>query len=204
MTTFPPTTQQVQPAPKQPPSKALRVPIIMLAGVILIALGYGIGVSSSATAQNTLTKVRHQLTTARSQFAHLKARLTTTERNLTAARSAATHATQLAARQYAADEAKLAAKEKTLAADQRAVKILKGQILSSAISADGVYVVGQDIKAGTWHTTGGNQCYYATLNSTTTSDISDNNNFNGPETVNVNGAYAFQITGGCSWVRTGS
>jgi hypothetical protein len=110
----------------------------------------------------------------------------------------------LAARKYAADEAKLALKEKRLAADEHAVKVLKGQVQSSTISADGVYVVGKDITAGVWHTSGGSQCYYATLNSTDTSDISDNNNFNGPETVNVDGAFAFQISGGCSWVRTGS
>ena len=96
------------------------------------------------------------------------------------------------------------ARGKRLAADEHAVKVLEGQVQSSVISGDGVYVVGKDIKAGTWHTSGGSQCYYATLNSTNTSDISDNNNFDGPETVNVNGAFAFQISGGCSWVRTGS
>ncbi len=44
----------------------------------------------------------------------------------------------------------------------------------------GVYGVGSDIKAGTWHTPGdggsGDQCYYAVLNSTNTSDIANNNN----------------------------
>ena len=70
-----------------------------------------------------------------------------------------------------------------------------------------MYVVGQDIKAGTWHTPGNgssdpmNQCYYARLNSTTTSDIADNNNFNGPDTVNLSGTYAFEINGGCTWYR---
>jgi len=32
-------------------------------------------------------------------------------------------------------------------------------VLSSTISADGVYVVGKDIPSGTYHTSGGNQCY---------------------------------------------
>jgi hypothetical protein len=44
-------------------------------------------------------------------------------------------------------------------------------------------------------------CYYATLASTHTSNINDNNNFNGPETVDVSAAYAFQISGGCTWVK---
>jgi hypothetical protein len=34
-------------------------------------------------------------------------------------------------------------------------------------------------------------------------DIIDNNNFNGPETVNLSGAYAFEICGPCPWYRTG-
>ncbi len=206
MTTYPPnppTIQPVQPAPRQPLRKTLRVPVTILAAVVLVAIGYAGGASTSVTTQNKLTKARHQLATVRNQLGATQAKLTTAETNLTAARSAAANAAQIAAQKYAADEAKLAAKDKTLAADERAVNALKGQIESSSINADGVYVVGKDIKAGTWHTTGGGQCYYATLNSTNTSDISDNNNFNGPETVNVDSAHAFQISGVWTWVRTG-
>jgi hypothetical protein len=71
---------------------------------------------------------------------------------------------------------------------QRKLRQEQGIVLSSTISADGVYVVGKDIPSGTYHTSGGNQCYYATLASTDTSNINDNNNFNGPETVDVSGA----------------
>lgn len=74
---------------------------------------------------------------------------------------------------------------------------------ASTISSDGVYVAGKDIPAGTYHTSGGSQCYYATLGSTDTSNILDNNNFTGPETVDVSGAYAFQISGGCTWTKEG-
>jgi hypothetical protein len=106
-------------------------------------------------------------------------------------------------------EATLAGKEKTLQQDERAVKALEGQLQASSISEDGVYVVGSDIKSGTWHTSGdGGQgddaCYYATLSSTNTSDIDDNNNFDGPGTVELTGVYAFQISGPCTWYRTGS
>lgn len=69
-----------------------------------------------------------------------------------------------------------------------------------------MYVVGKDIKPGVYHTNGSgdagqNDCYYATLNSTDTFNIADNNNFDGPETVDVSSAYAFQISGPCTWVR---
>jgi hypothetical protein len=74
---------------------------------------------------------------------------------------------------------------------------------ATQISADGVYVIGTDISGGTWHTSGGQQCYEATLASTDTSNIIDNNNFTGPDTVSLAGAVAFQITGGCVWQHEG-
>jgi hypothetical protein len=74
---------------------------------------------------------------------------------------------------------------------------------ATQISADGVYVIGTDIPGGTWHTSGGQQCYEATLASTDTSNIIDNNNFTGPDTVSLAGAVAFQITGGCTWQHEG-
>jgi len=74
---------------------------------------------------------------------------------------------------------------------------------ATQISADGVYVIGQDIPGGTWHTSGGAQCYEATLASTDTSNILDNNNFTGPDTVSLAGAAAFNISGGCTWQQEG-
>jgi hypothetical protein len=85
---------------------------------------------------------------------------------------------------------------------QRKLQREQGIVESSKISASGVYVIGKDIPAGTYHTSGGGECYYATLGSTNTSDILDNN-FNGPETVDVSGAFAFEIDGGCTWIREG-
>ena len=64
-----------------------------------------------------------------------------------------------------------------------------------------MYVVGQDIPGGTWHTSGGSQCYEATLGSTDTGNILDNNNFGGPDTVSLAGAKAFEINGGCTWMH---
>lgn len=76
---------------------------------------------------------------------------------------------------------------------------------ATQITSDGVYVVGTDIASGTWHTSGdggqtGGQCYEATLSgSNSVSDIISNNNFDGPDTVNLAGAYGFQISGPCTW-----
>jgi hypothetical protein len=74
----------------------------------------------------------------------------------------------------------------------------------TSIDADGVYVVGSDMAAGTWHTTGGSACYYARLGSTDTEDILDNNNITGPATVTIGSSTkAFEISGGCTWSKRG-
>jgi hypothetical protein len=39
--------------------------------------------------------------------------------------------------------------------------------------------------------------------STNTSDIIDNNNFTGPDTVSLAGAKTFNICGGCTWRQEG-
>ena len=94
-----------------------------------------------------------------------------------------------------------------LKSQQAAVAAEAGRLDASKISDDGVYVAGQDIQAGTWHTPGdggqgGDNCYFAVLNSTDTSDIADNNNFDGLETVTVPAGKSFEISGGCPWYRT--
>lgn len=77
----------------------------------------------------------------------------------------------------------------------------------SVMSADGVYVVGVDIRRGTWHTAGavggsGGDCYVALLSSTSTQDIIDNNNVTGPDTITVGpGVKAVQVSGCLPWKR---
>jgi hypothetical protein len=72
---------------------------------------------------------------------------------------------------------------------------------------DGTYMVGTDIKPGTYHTTGAvggslGNCYFARLSSTNTSDIIDNNNSTGPMTVTIASSDAAFETSGCeSWVK---
>jgi hypothetical protein len=124
-----------------------------------------------------------------------------------AAQTATAKADAKAQAQYAGKVAALKQQQQTVASESRALRAEQGQIQANTISADGVYVVGKDISPGIWHTSGdggsGDQCYYATLNSTNTSDISDNNNFDGPETVNLSEVVAFQISGPCTWIKTG-
>jgi len=126
----------------------------------------------------------------------------------TRAQQATTTANAKAKSAYRARNAALNARSKSLDRQARAIKAAEGELQSSKISADGVYVVGRDIKPGIYHTNGDGglndqECYFATLNSSSTSDIADNNNFDGPETVDASGVYALQIAGPCTWVRIG-
>jgi hypothetical protein len=80
---------------------------------------------------------------------------------------------------------------------------------NTTMGGDGVYVVGVNIRRGTYSTSGavggsGGDCYYALLSSTNTSDIIDNNNVTGPATITVGpGVKAVQVTGCNTWHRIG-
>jgi hypothetical protein len=92
----------------------------------------------------------------------------------------------------------------TVTVTQTVTPTANAQGEATTISADGVYVIGSDIPGGTWHSIGGQQCYEATLGSTDTTNIIDNNNFTGPDTVSLSGAAAFNISGGCTWQHISS
>lgn len=191
------------------------------AAVVLLA-GVGIGAAANndgpalASAKSSNTVLHGQVTGLHTTVSALRGQVSAAQDKADNAVSAATKAAnQKAAAAYASRNAavtrqasSLKQQQSTLSAQQHAVKSEMGELQSSQINGDGVYVVGKDIKPGVYHTngsgdTGADDCYYATLNSTNTDDISDNNNFDGPETVDVSSAYALDISGGCTWVKVG-
>ncbi|MGH3403954.1 MAG: hypothetical protein ACRDRJ_15855 [Streptosporangiaceae bacterium] len=191
-----------------------------VAAVVIVALlaGVGIGAASNshASALNTanarLATARRELAAERASNAALHSQASTLRTQYASAKNAAAHATSIANAKakaaYANRNAALNVRSTELNQRARAIAATEGMLQSSKISSDGVYVVGRDIKPGTYHTNGDgglttNACYYATLTSTNTGNISDNNNFDGPETVDVSGAVAFQISGPCTWIRIG-
>jgi hypothetical protein len=199
-----------------------RVGIVALAVVVLL-VGVLIGASANnksgelasaktanASLRTQVTKLNGQVSTLRGQVRGLHGQVATAQSQ---ARNATSAASTKAAQAYAARNAALTQQSSALKQQQTAlsrqqqqVKAQLGDIQASQLSGDGVYVVGQDIKPGTYHTNGSgdpgaNDCYFATLNSTDTSNIADNNNFDGPETVDVSSAYAFEINGPCTWSR---
>ena len=207
------------PAPRPTRRWPKRVGGIALA-VAALLVGVLIGSSANnksgelATAKTTNASLRTQISQLNGQVSSLKGQVATaraTARNATSAATSA--ANSKAAQAYAARNAALSQQssalkqqQTTLSRQQQQVKAQLGQIQASQLSGDGVYVVGQDIKPGVYHTngsgdTGANDCYFATLNSSDTNDIADNNNFDGAETVDVSSAYALEINGPCTWSR---
>lgn len=201
-------SQEGPPTVPAPEKFWARKSVIAVAALLLAGAGYGIGDAGGISAQHQLRTVRGHLSTAHSELRNTLHQLRLAKDTATSERAKVRAAQTAAAQANAKAQAKYKTAEARLTVATRAYDVLVGRIQSSRISGDGVYVVGSDIKAGTWHTSGDNgqgalACYYATLSDTNTTDIIDNNNFGGPETVNLSGAHAFQISGPCTWARTG-
>jgi hypothetical protein len=97
-----------------------------------------------------------------------------------------------------ARSAALDSREKTLDKEAAAVG-LRRQFIQANSFGDGLYKVGADIKAGTYHTSGGANCYWAELRSSDTNNIITNNLNGGPQTVTISSPY-FESDGCGTWV----
>jgi hypothetical protein len=197
---------------------------VLIGVALVVALGVGIAIGAAAGSNTSAlnaansqvsslkgqaSALRGQMATLEGQVSSLEGQVSSLNDSVTSWKGQAEHATATAdakaAAAYAARNSALNQQAATLKQQQKTVAAEMGQLQANQITGDGVYVVGKDIKSGTWHTngsgnTGQNDCYFATLNSTDTTNIADNNNFDGAETVDVSGAYAFQVSGPCTWV----
>lgn len=200
---------------------------VLAVAILLVGVGIGSSANSHAgalvSAKSANASLHGQVSSLHNQVSTLQGHVGTLQGQLTAAQAQASNAVAAAtsaanakaAAAYAARNAALSQQaatlkqqQATLAQQQQAVQAQMGELQASQLSGDGVYIVGKDIKAGVYHTngsgnTGATDCYFATLNSTDTNNIADNNNFDGPETVDVSSAYAFEISGPCTWVQVG-
>ena len=182
----------------------VRPTLYAVGGIVLLVVGIVIGI---ATQQSTITSYKHQVAALQSQLKVTKGNLAAEQTRVSIAQTNAQNAMSAALTQvrgqYKAKFATLQAQEQAVAKTRAKLDRELGIVAKSTISADGVYVIGRDIPPGIYHTSGGNQCYYALLNSTDTNNISDNNIVSGPATVNLNGVVAFNISGGCTWHKIG-
>ena len=221
----------IQPEPR-PPRHRKWPRRVAIGAAFAVTLGIGIGIGAATqntgisqatynTSQAHVSSLTGQVSTLNGQVSTLNGQVSTLQGQLTTAQGQAQHATAIAqakatsdyaarnaalSQTYQSKEAALAATQQTANQEAATLKQELGQVQANSISADGVYVVGQDIKSGTWHTNGdngvgGSACYFATLNdnSGNINSIANNNNFDGPETVDVSGLYALQISGPCTW-----
>jgi hypothetical protein len=169
-----------------PPRKRRRVRnILAVAAAVVVVAALASIMTIELQRNNTL---RSQLTAADARAA-----------NAVAAAQAAAKA------DYAARNAALDQKAATLQRQNQAIQTEIGELRANTIRANGLYVVGHDIKSGTWHTvgdgslSGSGNCAYAVYSSPSKPSIPTF--FDGPWTVNLSGVYAFQIKGPCTWVR---
>lgn len=209
-----PSPPSAQPAAGSLSGRRRRWPVRAgIAAALVIALLAGVVIGSVSSSNQSALDLAHrnlrtadqQLAAARSQVSDLRAQYSAAQAQ---AQQATTTANAKAQAAYAARKAALDKRARSLRRRAQEISAAEGQLKSSTISSDGVYVVGTDIQPGTYHTNGDggqtdDECYYATLNSSSTNDIADNNNFDGPETVDVTGAYALAISGPCTWVKVG-
>ena len=195
----------VPPVKKSRP-RWLRPVLYTVAGIVVLLIGVGIGAAGNAhtseinSQQAQIARLQSTVKTDQGQISTERQQVTMAQTN--ANNAMATALTQVKA-QYKSKFTALQAQENKVAGMRARLNRELGVVAKSTISADGVYVVGKDIPAGIYHTTGGSQCYYALLNSTDTNNISDNNIVSGPATVNLNGVVAFNISGGCTWHKVG-
>ena len=200
----------IPPATHRKPRRMLRAALTALAVAAALLLGIAIGYNSH---QGQVTSLTGQLGAAQHALSQDTAKIGVLQRGYAAekdaAATAAATADAAALARYAGREAALNARAADLRGKLAAIAAETGELQANQIVSDGIYVVGSDIKPGVWHTPGagggsGGQCYWATLNSTNSGNVTNiiaNNNFDGPETVDLNGVPVFQITGGCTWYR---
>jgi hypothetical protein len=102
-------------------------------------------------------------------------------------------------KQVAVAAAAVAARERSVGGAEAAAKA------NSFDGADGKYIVGSDVKPGTYRATPSEGCYYARLSSLNDTDIIENNNTSGPVVVRIlSSDKAFQVTRCGTFTRIGN
>lgn len=83
----------------------------------------------------------------------------------------------------AAEAAKVKEAEAAVAAREKAVGVMEVEVAANTIEGEGTYIVGEDIKPGTYKSAGGENCYWE--RSSKDGDIIANDLSDGPAVMNV-------------------
>ncbi len=169
------------------PRKRRRMLNILAVAAAVVVVGALVGIATIALLRN----------------ATLSSQVTAADARAANAVSAAQAAAQ---KDYAARNAALSREAATLSGRSQVIAAEIGELQANTIRADGMYVVGHDIKSGTWHTVGdghvsGGLCHFAVISSANKINNTGPTYFDGPWTVNLSGTYALEIQGPCTWIR---
>lgn len=146
---------------------------------------------------------KKELTALQSKVSQLETDLATAKAAQNAAETAAAAKAEGA---VAADRARIVAAQAALDAREKKISGAEEQAKANQFDGtDGTYLVGADIKPGTYRGTPSDGCYYARLASLDGSDIIDNNNTDGPVVVQIKASdKAFQVRGCGTFTRIGN
>lgn len=170
-------------------------------GVAAGIVGVGIGGASSSADPKTSP-----------EYKTLSTKLADTKVDLSQAQTQAAKVDEVDARQKKLDDREkelntqaegFASQKKDLAKREKAVGIRAKEISDNTIDGDGMYEVGKDIKAGTYKTKGGADCYYAVLKDAKggLDAIIQNNNISGSGVVSVSKGQYLQLSRCSEWVK---
>ncbi|MDT0201354.1 hypothetical protein [Nocardioides sp. AE5] len=214
--------QPLQSGPTPPP--APKVPLLHRRGlqvgataVVALLAGAAIGVGVSVLAQGSvenspeyveltaerdslqgeLAAARADLGNARAEMEEIEGDLPRREEEL----AAGLVELKAAQAELTRREVVVAGSETAVAEREKAVGIAEVERAANTIPGEGMYRVGTDMKAGTYRTEGASGCYYAVLRSTSTHDIAENNNIDGPGFVTVREGQYFETTRCADWIR---
>jgi len=162
-----------------------------------------------AAYKGVTTDLKSRTADLEGQVRDLQGQVSTAQTDLTAAEADLKTAQADAQRSYAralgAVKSRFTARERALnarerALDARATSLSRQEgILRQRSFGPGLYQVGKDIKPGTYHSSGGSNCYWAELRSSDTFDIISNNASAGPQTVTIDSPW-FDTSGCGTWV----
>jgi Tfp pilus assembly protein PilE len=173
------------PAPTRKPRRGRTILAVVS---VVVVVGVLVGIATTALINNAT--LRSQVTAANARAAN-----------------AVSVAQAAAQKDYEARNAALNREAATLNGKSQAIAAEIGELQANTISAAGLYVVGHDIKSGTWHTAGGGSTSGGRCGYEVSRSANKPGNaifFEGPWTVDLSGAYAFEIKGPCTWVRVPS
>lgn len=193
--------------PKSKPAwwKARWVPIVGV-GVLALIVGTAIGSSGSSTktaAPKTVTVTAPPLpavTSVKPATADEQAAIDAKNREADAKVAAAQPAIDAKNQQADARSAALDQREAAVAAREKAVGATEATIAANTIPGDGTFLVGKDVKPGTYRTTGpkSRSCYWQRSGDASGTNIIANDILSGPGVVDIRSSDVSFKTSGCA------